>query len=271
MEGEWAAFVVLCQWVPSVRRIGLLLLLLLMLCCTLFNPVARAQVSGQINPGAIQQNIERQQNQFQQQQSPRLQGPAVTGPQREKPGPLQRGGPKFRLKKVTFDSSKFLTPEDLDAIAVKYVGKQVDIAGLQQLIADVNALYAAKGIVTGIATLPEQDAAQGVVHIKLIKGRLEKTTVQGNVQTSKDYVLRRTGAPAGEVLDVPKLNRDVTWFNRTNDVQLKALLQPGTSFGLTDLMFAVVEPARNTLQLFYDNQGVKTTGEDEAGILAIRN
>ena len=32
------------------------------------------------------------------------------------------------------------------------------------------------------------------------------------------------GEPVGEVLDVPKLNQDVTWFNRTNDVQLQALL-----------------------------------------------
>jgi len=52
-------------------------------------------------------------------------------------------------------------------------------------------------------------------------------------------------APEGEVLDVPKLNRDVIWFNRTNDVQIKALLQPGTNFGLTnpavEVLFTVVK------------------------------
>ena len=71
--------------------------------------------------------------------------------------------------------------------------------------------------------------------------------------------------PEGEVLDVPKLNRDVIWFNRTNDVQIKALLQPGTSFGLTDLQFAVIEPPVDTLQLFTDNQGAENTGRWEGG------
>jgi len=166
----------------------------------------------------------------------------------------------------TFDSSKFLSADDLKSIAAKYVGKDVDISTLQQLIADVNALHAEKVIITGIATLPEQDAANGVVHIKLTEGRLEKMGVQGNVQTSADYILKRVGEPAGEVLDVPKVNRYVVWFNRTNDVQIKALLQPWTSFGLTDLNYAVTEPPRNTLQFFYDNQGISTTGEDEGGV-----
>jgi hemolysin activation/secretion protein len=238
------------------------------LACLMFSN-AYAQVGAppaSINPGAIQQNIQRQQEQLQQEnQVPKLQGPAVVGPKREKNPLLTPGGSKFLLRKVTFDPSKFLSPKQLDELAKKYVGKQVDIAALQQLVADVNALYEQKGIVTGIATLPEQNAADGVVHIQLTEGRLEKTTIQGNVQTSQNYILHRVDEPVGEVLDVPKLNNDVTWFNRTNDVQVKALLQPGSSFGLTDLNFAVTEPPRNTLQLFYDNEGVQTTGEDEFG------
>jgi hemolysin activation/secretion protein len=228
---------------------------------------AHAQVVPQINPGVIQNDINRQQQQLEQQsQPPKLQGPGVVGGEREKTTPLKPGGPKFKLKKIEFDPSKFLSPEELDKIAGKYVGKDIDIAGLQQIVADINAVYAERGIVTGIATLPEQDAAGGVVHIKLTEGRLQNTTIEGNKQTSAAYVLHRVEEPAGEVLDVPKLNRDVTWFNRTNDVQVKALLQPGSNFGLTDLNFAVIEPPRDTLQLFVDNQGVLTTGRLEEGM-----
>lgn len=232
---------------------------------SLASSAAHAQVNaGQTNPGAIQQGIQRQENQF-QQQIPGAVGPGVVGPKQEKAPAIQHVGPKFLLRKVTFDSSKFLTPKELNDIASKYVGKQVDIGDLQQLLADVNALYTQKGIVTGIATLPQQNATTGDVHIKLTEGRLQKTTLQGNNQTSSGYILHRVGEPAGEVLDVPKLNRDVTWFNRTNDVQVQALLQPGTSFGLTDLNFAVMEPARNVLEVFCDNEGIQTTGEDECG------
>jgi len=224
---------------------------------------ARAQ---SINPGVIQNDVDRQRRQLEQQSAPpKLTGPAVIGGEREKPQLLKPGGPKFRLRKVTFDVSRFITPAELDEIARKYVGKDVDIAALLQLVADINAVYAARGIVTGIATLPEQDAKGGIVRVKLTEGRLQKTTVEGNKQTRTDYILQRVKEPEGEVLDVPKLNRDVIWFNRTNDVQIKALLQPGTSFGLTDLQFAVIEPPVDTLQLFTDNQGAENTGRWEGG------
>jgi len=226
---------------------------------------ARAQIPS-INPGVIQNDVDRQRRQLEQQSAPpKLNGPAVIGGEREKSQLLKPGGPKFRLRKVEFDASKFITPAELDEIAKKYVGKNVDIASLLQLVADINALYTERGIVTGIATLPEQDAKGGIVRVKLTEGRLQKTTIEGNKQTRTEYILQRVKEPEGEVLDVPKLNRDVIWFNRTNDVQIKALLQPGTSFGLTDLQFAVIEPPVDTLQLFTDNQGAENTGRWEGG------
>jgi hemolysin activation/secretion protein len=226
---------------------------------------SRAQVPS-INPGVIQNDVDRQRRQLEQQSAPpKLSGPAVIGGEREKSQLLKPGGPKFRLRKVEFDQSKFITPAELDAIASKYIGKNVDIASLLQLVADINAIYTERGIVTGIATLPDQDAKGGIVKIKLTEGRLQKTSIEGTKQTRTDYILQRVGKPEGEVLDVPKLNRDVTWFNRTNDVQIKALLQPGTSFGLTDLQFAVIEPPIDTLQLFTDNQGAENTGRWEGG------
>ncbi|MET4309142.1 ShlB/FhaC/HecB family hemolysin secretion/activation protein [Bradyrhizobium sp. RT4b] len=226
---------------------------------------SRAQVPS-INPGVIQNDVDRQRRQLERQSAPpKLTGPAVIGGEREKSQLLKPGGPKFRLRKVEFDASKFITPAKLDEIAKKYVGKNVDIAALLQLVADINAIYTERGIVTGIATLPDQDAKGGVVKIKLTEGRLQKTTIEGNKQTRTDYILQRVKEPEGEVLDVPKLNRDVIWFNRTNDVQIKALLQPGTSFGLTDLQFAVIEPPVDTLQLFTDNQGAENTGRWEGG------
>jgi hemolysin activation/secretion protein len=174
---------------------------------------ARAQIPS-INPGVIQNDVDRQRRQLEQQSAPpKLNGPAVIGGEREKSQLLKPGGPKFRLRKVEFDASKFITPAELDEIAKKYVGKNVDIASLLQLVADINAIYTERGIVTGIATLPEQDAKGGIVRVKLTEGRLQKTTIEGNKQTRTDYILQRVKEPEGEVLDVPKLNRDVIWFN----------------------------------------------------------
>lgn len=234
---------------------------------TLMTGPVIAQVSPQVNPGVINQDFERQRQRLeQQQQLPKQQGPSVVGPGRGPAVKVPGGGQTFLLRKVVFDASKFITPAELDAVAAKYVGRRVDIAALQDLVADVNAIYAARGIVTAIATLPPQTADKGIIKVKLTEGRLQKTSVVGNHQTSETFIRRNVDPPKGEVLDVPQLNRDVVRFNRANEVQLRALLQPGTDFGLTDLQIAVTEPPVNTLQLFFDNQGVQTTGRNEGGI-----
>src|SRR5690606_40468433 len=59
--------------------------------------------------------------------------------------------------------------------------------------------------------------------------------------------------------------------NRTSDIQLKAALQPGTGYGLTDVLLSVQEPDRNTLQFFIDNQGAESTGYYQLGMYARRN
>lgn len=234
----------------------------------LSSPPARAQVPPpQVNPGIIDSDIERQRQRIeQQQQAPRQQGQPVVAPGRAPAVVIPGGGPRFLLRRVEFDASKFITPEELNAIAAKYIGKQVDIAGLQSLVAEINQIYEQRGIATAIATLPPQTATSGVIKIKLTEGRLQKTSIAGNRQTSEAYIRRQIDPPVGEVLDVPQLTRDVTRFNRTSDVQIRALLQPGTNFGLTDLQLAVTEPPRNTLQLFFDNQGVQTTGRNQGGL-----
>jgi hemolysin activation/secretion protein len=222
---------------------------------------------GQVNPGAIESESRRQQERLEQQTQPqKQQGPAVISAKRQQSPLLRPGGPKFLLKAVKFTESKFLSSEELDAITSKYIGKQIDFSELQALVAAVIDLYHQKGIVTGIATLPPQKVEGGTVTIQLTEGRRGRVSIDGNIQTSTQYILDRVRLPPeGEVLDVPQLTSDVTWFNRTNDAQIRILLQPGSSFGLTDVQLAVKEPAINSLQVFADNQGVKSTGANQIG------
>lgn len=230
---------------------------------------AYAQVFPGAVPGGVEQEQQRQQRRFEQQTAPpKQQGPAVIGPSRAPIDLLKPGGTKFRLRGVRFEgTSKFLSKQELDGVIAPYVGRDVDFSDLQKILAAINALYTEKGVVTGIATLPPQNASGGIIRIKLTEGKLGKFSLTGRQQTAEDYITQRVPQQKpGEVLDVPQLSRDVTWFNRTNDVQLRALLQPGTTFGLTDVQLAVSEVPVDTLQMFVDNQGVQSTGRYEAGL-----
>lgn len=234
---------------------------------------ASAQTLPQLNPNALGNQQLRQQQRLEQQQSPDLvpQESPIINQQPQPENNLSAAGPAFQLNGVTFDKSAFLTPAELDAIASHYVGRKVDLAELQKLTEDVNALYQSKGLVTDSAIVRPQRVTGGVVHITLVEGRLGKADVQDNVATSDTYVFKRLPLNPGEVLDVPKLSDDTIFFNRTNDSQIRVLLQPGASFGQTDVVLAMQEPPRNSLDIFGDNEGVDSTGMWEGGGLFRRH
>lgn len=225
-----------------------------------------------IDPGAIERESRRQQRQIELRDQPKkLEGPAVVGPRPAAGIIFPAGGAKLVLKKVVFEASRFITQAELESISAKYIGTKVDLATLQRMVEEINALYAAKGVITGNASLPPQKVAAGIVKVRLVEGRLDKLSLEGNVQTSADYIKAHFPMEPGKVLDSPGLSQRVAWFNRTSDVQVRALLQPGADFGQTDVRLSVIEPARDTLQLFSDNQGVKATGLYEGGLFYRRH
>ncbi len=233
---------------------------------------ARAQavppaVAAQIDPGLINREDRRNQLQLEQQTQQLNTGPAVVAPNAGQAPIALPGGPTVLLRSVVFDSSKFLTQDELNGLAAPLIGHRVDISQIQRLVKSVNDLYAERKIVTASAILPPQDLKAGNLHIQLIEGRLGRIETKGTARLSPDFVLSRVSGTPGEVVDVPALGDQVARFNKTGVAQVQAFLQPGAQFGLTDIQLAVTEPPANALNLFIDNQGVQSVGALEGGFL----
>lgn len=220
-------------------------------------PSVRAQIVSR----TIESEAERQRLGIERQTRPQRQsGPGVVAPA---PGPrleFPAGGTKILLTRIDFAPSHFLASADLDAIRARHVGREVDLAAIGAIVQSVNDLYAERGLITASAVLPPQKLDGGVLTIGLVEGRLGTVGLSGAVQTWPWYIRAQIPAGEGEVVDAPALNRSVSLFNRLNDLQVRAQLGPGASFGLTNLDFAITEPARNIVQLSFDNQGVISTG-----------
>jgi hemolysin activation/secretion protein len=211
-----------------------------------------APLPPQVNPGAINSENQQLQRQLQeQQQAPSIQGPLITAPPR--PGaPASGPSPTFSLKGVTFDKSQFLSDSALADIARPFIGKEVSFADLQHIIDAVDSLYDKKGILTASAVLPPQRIADGVVHIALIEGRLGKMQIEGNEHTSENFIRDRLPLQQGVVVDLPELQNELIYFNKTNDIKLTAAVQPGAEFGLSDVQLSVHEPPQNALSVFVE-------------------
>ncbi len=218
-----------------------------------------------IDPGRVLREDLRNQRQL-EQRGGGIVGPPVVAPSGQTAIPPP-GGPTVTLRSVRFDASKFLTPEELEAIAARYRGQAVDISQIQRLVKEVNDLYVAKGIVTASAFLPPQDLKGGDLQVRLVEGRFGAAEVKGLVQLSPDFVLERLNPEPGEVIDPARLTDDVARFNKTGFAQVQAFLQPGAQFGLTNIVYSVLEPPTNALDLFVDNYGVRSVGAFERGFL----
>lgn len=180
-----------------------------------------------------------------------------------------KGGAVVLLKSVTYDPpSAFLSPAELDAISAKYVGRRVDFSDISALVRDVNDLYAKKGVVTAGAILPPQNLSSGQLTVKLVEGREGNVTVVGEHRTHNDLIFQAVRLTRdGNIVDVPTASSDIARFNKMHHAQLSLLLQPGATFGLTDLTIGVREPPPDLFQLSLDNQGVASTGETQFSAL----
>jgi hemolysin activation/secretion protein len=222
------------------------------------------------DPGAIQQRQIEQERRLRQEEELRrapAEKPVDTDALRTPKAPSAGDEVRFQVKNIDFGPSEILTREELDALAAPYRNRAVSLAEIRQLVAQVNELYRKKGVVTAQAILPPQDLTDGTVRIRLIEGRLGRISLQGNETTNESYVIARVRQQPGDLVDLPSLELDLRRFNRTNDVQARAELKPGTQVGQTDINLILTEPALHELRLFSDNNGSEQTGELRLGAL----
>ncbi|TFY97146.1 ShlB/FhaC/HecB family hemolysin secretion/activation protein [Ramlibacter humi] len=240
----------------------------------LFSAAAAAQVvvPPSADPGVLQQReIEREQRQrLEEQQRQRIEQPvAPVAP----PAPVAPGADavQFEVKDIVFEPrSEILKPEELEALTRGFKGRTVRLSELRELVNRINELYRSKGVVTASASLPPQDVTGGVVHIRLVEGRVGAILIQGNESTNGNYITDRLSLKPPMLVDLPTLEEDLVRFNRTNDAQLRADLRPGSQVGQTDIGLTVQEPKRNDLRVFADNNGSQLTGEGRLGVSYVR-
>ena len=164
------------------------------------------------------------------------------------------------MREIAFTPSEILSAAELEENAKDFRGKEVSLADLQQLAERINAIYRSKHVVTAQAIIPPQDVSQGVIQVRLVEGRVGRTTIQGNASTRTGFIEKRVRLTPKELIDLDRLEGAMVRFNRSNDVQLRAELKPGVDFGTTDFQITAQEPPRHDLRFIVDDFGSPPTG-----------
>lgn len=173
----------------------------------------------------------------------------------------------FELASVVFSETAILDTTQLQALVQPYLGRKVGFAELQQLISAVNRLYDAKGYATARAILPPQRIENGQVRVQLVEGRVGEVVLEGNHYMKDGFIRDRLAVQPGELVNPQRLEEELSRFNRLSSGSLSASLQPGKGYGLTDVYVNVNEPPANSLDLFANNHGYESTGEETGGLM----
>lgn len=173
---------------------------------------------------------------------------------------------KFVLNDIKIDGSEVLTKEEISGITSPYIGQEVTLQNLYDIVNALNDLYQQKGYLTCRAYLPPQTIKNGVVEIKIIEGKTGNVHIAGNETTREDYIAGRIGLERGSISNINDLNDDLLLFNATNDVQLRITMHAGEKPGTTDYVIAAYEPQKNYINVYVDNAGSESSGEWREGL-----
>ena len=162
---------------------------------------------------------------------------------------------------------------DADALAAlvqPWVGKRLDIKGLNEAAGALTRHYQSRGHLLSYAYLPAQRVADGVIELAVLEGRLEGVqivTAQGVrlrdavVQAHTDKLNNATGP----VLQAD-VERQLLLLNDMPGVAARAAFTPGASTGGAEVVVSVAEEDPLETRFELNNHGGKSTGEYRAGI-----
>jgi hemolysin activation/secretion protein len=170
------------------------------------------------------------------------------------------------LKKLMFSQSDVLPESFFDALKQKYENTKISVNDIYAIVNAVNNEYMLNGYISSQAYLSKQNINSGELFISLVEGTIDKVSLKGNKTTSEKYIRRYIDFDDADSLNVNDANRQIMYFNASNDAKARIVLAPGEVFGTSNIDLVIDEPKWYGAQVFTDNAGQKETGNIRYGL-----
>jgi len=176
---------------------------------------------------------------------------------------------RILVREFRFEGNTRFSGRELARIVAPYTGRELSAEELEDARRDVTLYYVTRGYINSGAVLPEQDAKDGIVLMRIIEGRLTDINLTGNRWLRRGYVVDRLQEHVRLPLNVDEI-RDGLQLLRDNPniQQVNAELHPGPSPGESYLNVRLREqqPFRAGVQV--DNERPPSVGSEEVLLLA---
>jgi len=172
--------------------------------------------------------------------------------------------PKIEIKKFYLINNKAISSDEILAYLDKFVGKQVTVNGLNDIVNELTNYYRDMGLLAQ-ASLPDQDVTEGNVLINITEANfagVEVATVDGEESQIDPKYVKQFFESQGlnKTLSLQVVDRKVLIFNRNHGVEATSSLVAGDYEGDTKVQIQLENLPRFESVFSMDNYGSRTTG-----------
>ncbi|EAM7055000.1 ShlB/FhaC/HecB family hemolysin secretion/activation protein [Salmonella enterica] len=172
------------------------------------------------------------------------------------------------LKKIVFTGDvsvtgiRQLSEAGLQQVVLPWVGKSLSFQDMQAMTRAVTQYYRRQGVILGRAILPPQTVKDGVLTVRILAGRYDKSDIH-NATTLRTPVIQRivsVTTPEGDVVRQAQLERVALLLNEIPGVKASVALKAGAVEGTSAPDINVRPGKRAGGYVGLDNQGDPATG-----------
>lgn len=189
--------------------------------------------------------------------------------QEVRPALVAPGGVKVKALSFKVSGNTVFSDATLTALLGDLVGKDLDLAGLDQAASTISQYYRERGYFVARAYLPTQDISSGNLEIAVIEGRLGAVKFNRSENTrlsdARAQSLLAGATPLGAPIKEQNIERGLMLLNDLPGVEVKSTLVPGATPGTSDLVIETTEGRLVTGSVDADNYGNKYTGSLRLG------
>ena len=172
---------------------------------------------------------------------------------------------RITVRRFDLTGNTVFSAAELAAVTAPYLNRTLTAEELQEVRQQLTRYYVERGYLNSGAVIPDQPVVNGVVHLRIIEGRLSRIDVSGNTRLRADYFQDRLYPEAGALLNVPQLQDRLQLLQQNPLIeQLEAELEPGIQPGESVLQLAVRESSPYEIGLAVANNNPPSVGQTRA-------
>lgn len=173
--------------------------------------------------------------------------------------------PTFDILEFRVEGNSVLAPREIERAVMPYLGPKkrfADVEGARKSLEDV---YQKAGYQTVFVEIPEQRVSSGVIHLRVLEGRVGLSHVTGERYFEAGEI--RAAVPqlaGGTVPNFNEMQQELAQVNKMPDRQVSPILTPGRVPGTVDVNLSVKDTVPLHGEIEDDNYNSPFTTADRA-------